>query len=43
MEENTRTAFVDNPKANEIKSWYQANFGVDLSMVSNNLEKNIKS
>ena len=29
--ENTRTAFVDNPKANEIKSWYQANFGVDLS------------
>lgn len=29
--ETTRTAFVDNPKADEIKSWYQANFGVDLS------------
>lgn len=29
--ETTRTAFVDNPKADEIKAYYQANFGVDLS------------
>ena len=29
--ETTRTAFVDNPKAEEIKAYYQANFGVDLS------------
>ena len=29
--EATRQAFVDNPKAAEIKAYYQTNFGVDLS------------